>query len=127
MLVAILALSRCTSLAADSDSTEKVPLFLTGIILKAADVDTCNQGKVKWVIQHIEPSTKKSVKTRLSAKNKKTEEFLNKSVGKRTRVVVGGYLTDGVEGPQCDYLDSYCAGVAHDVLRELEKLDEKEK
>jgi len=120
-LVAVAVLSHSTSLAADPDSTEKVPLFLTGIILKAPDVSTCNQGKVKWLVQHIEPSTKKSVQTRLSAKNKKTEEFLDKTVGKRTRVVVAGYLTDGVEGPQCDFLDCYYAGVADEVLQELEK------
>lgn len=89
----------------------QVPVFLSGIVVKAPDVSFCMDG-AKYVLRHQPGSSE----IRLVAANRDVDSFLSKVVDTRQRVAVAGYM---VYGPECNHLSVYWAGPADQLFQEI--------
>jgi hypothetical protein len=127
LLLASLVFSITRVVAAESPISTDRPLFLNGTLLKAPETNACNQSKVKFLIRHYDPISRKQVETRIATSHEPTQRFLARFAGTPAKIVVAGYLQEGDQGPQCTYLDVYYANPEEVLIKTLEERAGREK
>ena len=87
----------------------RVPVFLSGIVLKIEGPDFCMDGATHILQTILGPY-------RLKTDNPDVLHFLNRVAGTRLRVTIAGYP---VWGPECSHINVYYAAPSHETLERL--------
>jgi hypothetical protein len=91
----------------------KAPISLIGLVINN-EFDVCMDGIPYLILSH--DLDQRMITTRIRGANDETNNVLKELMGRRSPVLVIGYIKPSNIGPHCNYFEAYFAKLAFELM-----------